>query len=82
MYSRDSGYYDLMIHNVERGCSVVECRTLNRESPGSNPIFATVSKFGHFRSFHDASELVSCTGTRLTARTGTGNRFSVWFFHK
>ena len=26
--------------------------------------------------------LVSCTGTRLTARTGTGNRFSVRFFDK
>ena len=26
--------------------------------------------------------LVLCTGTRLTARTGTGNRFSVRFFDK
>ena len=37
-------------HIVERGSSVVD-----RESPGSNPPFATVSKFGHFRSLHDAS---------------------------
>ena len=41
---------------VERGSSVVECRTRNRESPGSNPLnVAIVSKFGHFRSLHDAS---------------------------
>ena len=40
--------------HVERGSSKVECRTRNRESPGSNPPFATVSKFGHFRSHHDA----------------------------
>ena len=33
---------------------LVECRTLNRESPGSNPV-VTVSKFGHFLSLHDAS---------------------------
>ena len=33
---------------------LVECRTRNRESPGSNPI-VTVSKFGHFLSLHDAS---------------------------
>ena len=39
---------------VERGSSVVKCRTRKRKSPGSNP-FATVSKFGHFRSLHGAS---------------------------
>ena len=38
---------------VERGGSMLECRTRNRESPGSNP-FATVSKLGHIRSLHDA----------------------------
>ena len=37
------------------GSSVVECRTRNRDSPGSTPPFATVSKFGNFRSLHDAS---------------------------
>ena len=31
-------------HLVERGSSVVECRTRNRESPGSN----LFSKFGNF----------------------------------
>ena len=35
------------------GSSPVECQTCNRESPGSNPPFATVSKFGHFRYLHD-----------------------------
>ena len=44
----------LSIGGVERGSSVVECRTRNRESLGLNPL-ATVSKFGHFRSLHDAS---------------------------
>ena len=42
------------IYTMERGGSVVECRTRNRASPGSNA-FATVSKSGHFRSLHDAS---------------------------
>ena len=36
-------------HNY-RGSSAGECRTCHPESPGSNPPFATVSKFGHFRS--------------------------------
>ena len=39
---------------MERGSLAVECRTRNRESQGSNPPFATVSKFGHFRSLLDA----------------------------
>ena len=38
---------------VERSGSALECRTRNRESPGSNAL-RTVSKFGHFRSLHDA----------------------------
>ena len=39
--------------SVELGSSAVECRTLNRESPGSNA-FATVSKIGYFCSLLDA----------------------------
>ena len=39
---------------VERSSSVVECRTRNQECPASNPFFATVSQFGHFRSLRDA----------------------------
>ena len=46
---------DLMLYDycVECGSSVVECRTRNRESPDSNPSLL-VSKFGHFRSLHEA----------------------------
>ena len=39
---------------VERGSSAVECWNRNRVRLGSKPRFATVSKFGHFRSLHDA----------------------------
>ena len=38
---------------LECGSSVVERRTHNRESPGSNPSVATVSKLCHFRSLRD-----------------------------
>ena len=41
---------------VECGGSVVECRTRNRESTDLNPPFATLSKYVHFRSSHDASD--------------------------
>ena len=37
------------------GRSVVKCLTHNRDSPGLNPPFANVLKFGHFCSLHDAS---------------------------
>ena len=41
---------------VERGSSVVECRTRNTiERARVRTPFATVSKFGHFRSLHAAS---------------------------
>ena len=39
---------------MERGGAEVERRNRNRESPGSKTSFATVSKFGHFRSLQDA----------------------------
>ena len=38
--------------DVERGSLGLEC---NRESPGLNLPFVTISKFEHFRSIHDAS---------------------------
>ena len=44
----------LLFLPVERGSSAVECRTRNRASPGSDPPFAAITKFGHFRSLHDA----------------------------
>ena len=37
---------------MERGSSVVECRTRNQVSPRFESCFATVSKIGHFRSLH------------------------------
>ena len=46
-------YKEQFYIDVERGSSAVEYRTRNREIPGSNPPFATVSEFGHFRSVHD-----------------------------
>ena len=39
---------------MERGSSAVECRTRNQVSPDSNTTSATILKFGHFRSLHDA----------------------------
>ena len=46
---------------VERGSSVVECRTRNRERERERAHvripFAIVSKFGYFRSRHDACRL-------------------------
>ena len=40
---------------MERSSSVVECRTPNQGSPGSNPpLLGTVLKFGQFCSLHAA----------------------------
>ena len=36
------------IITVERGSSVVECRTRNRESPGSNPTLLPFRSLGFF----------------------------------
>ena len=44
----------LLYSTVERGSSVVECRTRNQVSLCVNPPFATVSKFGHFYSLNNA----------------------------
>ena len=48
---------------IEHRSSAVEYRTRNRESPGSNTPFATVSKFGHFHS-------LSCTNEYLAIDSG------------
>ena len=45
----------LFLFLVELGSPVLECRSHNRESPGSNPPFVSVSKFMHFRSLQEAS---------------------------
>ena len=53
MIARHLGVRSTM-HMWSAVAQLVECRTRNRESPGSNPV-VTVSKFGHFLSLHDAS---------------------------
>ena len=61
------------------GSSVVECWICNRESPVLNPPFATISKFGHFCSLHDApvhSEL--CINEYLAIDSG-GNVSGIVF---
>ena len=47
-------YAFIPLLSVERGSSAVERRTRNRESPGSNPHFATVLKFSYLCSLNDA----------------------------
>ena len=41
-------------YRVEFGSLVVEYQTCNQNSSGWNPPVAPISKFGHFRSLHDA----------------------------
>ena len=36
------------IYSVERGSSVVECRTRNQVSPGSNPVLLLYRRLGIF----------------------------------
>ena len=36
------------VHGVERGSSVVECRTCNQVSPGSNPSLLPFRRLGIF----------------------------------
>ena len=50
-FAREVGAVAIASNMMERGSSVVECRTRNLVRIP----FATVSKFGHFRSLHDAS---------------------------
>ena len=46
-----------------RAIESVECWARNRDSSGLNLPFATVSKFGHFRSLHDVGpQSYRCTG--------------------
>ena len=55
---------------MERGSSLIECRARNRESPGSNPPFATVLKFGHFRSLFAMPSSISCINESLAIDRG------------
>ena len=56
---------------MERGSSVVERRTHNRESTGSSPL-CYVTKIGHFRSLHWRPCWLSCINEYL-AIDGGGN---------
>ena len=42
------------LHNLERGSSVVECRTRNQVSPGSNPPLLPFGRLGIFLLSIDA----------------------------
>ena len=55
---------------VERGSSVVECRTRNQVSPRFESCFATVSKIGHFRSLHWRPCWLSCINEYLAIDSG------------
>ena len=55
---------------MERGSSVVECRTRNQASPGLNPPFAIVSKIGHFCSLHWCPCWLSCINEYLAIDSG------------
>ena len=56
--------------NVERSSSVVECRTRNRESPGSNPPLLPFRRLGIFRSLHRRPCSLSCINEYLTIDSG------------
>ena len=55
---------------VERNSSVVECRTRNRESPGSNPPLLPFRRLGIFRSLHRRPCSLSCINEYLAIDSG------------
>ena len=55
---------------VERSSSVVECRTRNRESPGSNPPLLPFRRLGIFRSLHRRPCSLSCINENLAIDSG------------
>ena len=55
---------------VERSSSVVECRTRNRESPGSNPPLLPFRRLGIFRSLHRRPCSLSCINEYLAIDSG------------
>ena len=54
-----------MLPTVERSSSVVECRTRNRGSPGSNPPLLPFRRLGIFRSLHRRPCSLSCINEYL-----------------
>ena len=59
-----------MHNNMERSSSVVECRTRNRESPGSNPPLLPFRRLGIFRSIHRRPCSLSCINEYLAIDSG------------
>ena len=55
---------------VERSSSVVECRTRNRESPGSNPPLLPFRRLGIFHSLHRRPCSLSCINEYLAIDSG------------
>ena len=55
---------------VERSSSVVECRTRNREIPGSNPPLLPFRRLGIFRSLHRRPCSLSCINEYLAIDSG------------
>ena len=55
---------------VERSSSVVECRTRNRVSPGSNPPLLPFRRLGIFRSLHRRPCSLSCINEYLAIDSG------------
>ena len=64
--------YGKLVHDtvVERSSSVVECRTRNRESPGSNPPLLPFRRLGIFRSLHRRPCSLSCINEYLAIDSG------------
>ena len=56
--------------NAECSSSVVECRTRNRESPGSNPPLLPFRRLGIFRSLHRRPCSLSCINEYLAIDSG------------
>ena len=61
---------DESIVEIERSSSVVECRTRNRESPGSNPPLLPFRRLGIFRSLHRRPCSLSCINEYLAIDSG------------
>ena len=55
---------------MERSSPVVECRTRNRESPGSNPLCYRFEDFCIFRSLHCRPCRLSCINEYLAIDSG------------
>ena len=55
---------------MERSSSLVECRTRNRESPGSNPPLLPFRRLGIFRSLHRRLCSLRCINEYLAIDSG------------